>query len=167
MIGVLGLDLSVTASGVALPNGRLKTVKPYFGPEHPGRRWDELDGHFEQIVRYLHPRIAVVEGIGLHGYPLSLVAMGGIHAIVLRRLFRASVEVFVAAPTQLKQWATGKGTATKEEMVAAAVAAGADPEDDNQADAFFLRQMGLAAVERGVLADHQAAVLDRLDWRLG
>lgn len=166
MTGVLGLDLSLAASGVALPNGHLKTVRPYFGPDHPGRRFDELDGHFEQIVRYLNPSVAVVEGIGLHGYPLSLVGMGGIHAIVLRRLFRASVQVFVAAPTQVKLWATGKGNASKDEMIAAAQVAGAEPADDNQADAWWLRDMGVAALERRIVVDHQAAVLTKLDWRL-
>jgi hypothetical protein len=41
----------------------------------------------------------------------------------------------------LKKWATGKGNASKEEMMAVAVGHGITPVDDNEADAFLLLSM--------------------------
>ena len=65
-------------------------------------------------------------------------------------------------PSSVKLFATGKGNANKDRMIAAAIEAGARGNvNDDEADAFHLRRMGLAAhglLERD-LTDYEARAL--------
>jgi len=45
--------------------------------------------------------------------------------------------------TEIKKFATGKGNATKEEMIKAAQRKGYDPQDDNEADAIHLYDLAI------------------------
>ena len=63
---------------------------------------------------------------------------------------RAGCPVTLVSPSELKQWATGRGNAGKAEMVERAVELGCGSNDDNEADAFLLFAM-LSTTERVVL----------------
>jgi len=55
--------------------------------------------------------------------------------------------VLSIVPTTVKKWATGKGVASKEEMIKAAQRLGYAGENEHEADAFCLLQYALATAE--------------------
>ena len=71
------------------------------------------------------------------------------------------------APATLKRFATGKGNATKDATLAAAIRRfGFEGDDNNAADAWLLRAMGLAAYtgHGGGSAAYQLEALGKVAW---
>lgn len=141
-MNVVGLDLSTRSCGIARTDGRLVTVKPRAGAKDPARRLDEIE---EGVGNQIHPLtdLAVIEGYALHAHGGTLAKLGEVAGVVKLRLFRMSVPFVLVPPAELKQFATGRGNASKAEMVAACVAAGGAPANDDEADAFWLRRYGM------------------------
>lgn len=80
----------------------------------------------------------------------SLGEVGGVLRLLVHEEYSLSrVDV---PPASLKKWATGSSESDKDAMVAAAIAAGARPEDHNQADAYFLARIALALSVDGPVA---------------
>lgn len=148
-IHVLGLDPSLTATGLALA-----------GPGHcvtatvttKGARADSLvdrDKRLADITHRVadwitpHVRLAVIEGPA----PVTMGSAwdrAGLWWRLVHRLHARDIPVAVASPKTRAKWATGNGTADKA-AVAVAVARmwqAADLSDDNQADALALATMG-------------------------
>jgi Holliday junction resolvasome RuvABC endonuclease subunit len=144
---VIGLDVS-GKTGVALHDGTLLRLTLRTGPDQPGRRFHELAGALEQTLRRYPPvpDLAVYEGPALGGPGVAgKLTSAGYRAVVLLRLFELGVEAVLIEPGALKRYATGNGNASKEAMIEAAVALGAEPRNDDEADAFHLRHLGRAA----------------------
>lgn len=70
--------------------------------------------------------------------------LGEVAGNVKVALLEHSVSYQVVPPVTLKLFATGTTSASKQDMIDAAKAAGAVPENDNEADAFFLAQIARA-----------------------
>jgi crossover junction endodeoxyribonuclease RuvC len=155
---VLGLDLA-TVSGIARthdatgqPRMSVTTVDTSGLPLHD--RINETEVYIRRVCGagsvVQRPDLVVVEGTfsrrggGAADYPLHAV-----RACVLQWLHRQRVPYLEVAPATLKVWATGKGTATKRDVVARVIADYGRhlniPADDNAADAVALMAMGLYA----------------------
>lgn len=137
---VIGLDLSLGKTGIARFDGSTITVKT-----------DDKTGdlrllHIQNEVRAaLQPGIdlAVIEGPLSHG-GFSLHILGMVHGAVRTVLMKNDVPYVLISPPTLKAYATGSGTAKKADMILAAYKrAGLEFKDDNQCDAWWLRQAGL------------------------
>lgn len=147
-MNVVGLDLSTRSCGIARTDGRLVTVKPRAvskgaGPGELARRLDEID---TAVGNQIHPLtdLAVIEGYSLGGIQgMTMAKLGEVGGVVRLRLWRMGVPMMVVAPKALKSYACDNGNASKAEMVAACVAAGGDPRNDDEADAFWLRRYGM------------------------
>lgn len=144
---VVGLDLSTRSCGIARTDGRLVTVqpstlKPKASTADLARRLDEIE---TGVAAQIHPatELAVIEGYALHTHAGTLARLGEAAGVVKLWLFRHAIPFVLVPPAALKQFATGKGNASKELMVAACVAAGGCPANDDEADAFWLRRYGL------------------------
>lgn len=160
---VLGIDLSLSATGVAHPDGTATTLTPPNG--HTGMR--RLDWIVCAVLFAVPPRPAVVavEGYAYarHNQAHQLGELGGVVRLALYRQRLPFVDV---APSALKKYATGSGRAGKDEVLVAAVRRlGYEGHDNNQADALFLRAMLLDALGSPVVdmpaANRQA--LTKLD----
>lgn len=144
---VVGLDLSTRSCGIARTDGRLVTVqpkalKPKASPSDHARRLDEIErGVCAQVPEWTD--LAVIEGYALHTHAGTLARLGEAAGVVKLRLWRMGVPFVLVPPAVLKRFACGKGNASKAEMVAACRAAGGDPANDDEADAFWLRRYGL------------------------
>lgn len=157
-MNVFGLDLSITAAGLAPDDGFTETVG---GPARDGdARLVTIRNRMRFWLRRKRYDLAVIEGPGFSSTRIFSVAM--VHGVVRAELVVAGIPFAEVAPNCLHKFATGNGVATKAEMIQAAEgAAGRKFGDDNQADAWWLRRMGLAA-----LGDHAGLTTEQVD-RLG
>ena len=172
---VVGLDISTRCIGVALPDGRLTSIATGIiehkddQPIIPARRSLQMTNRLGSMLRQLpdQPDLAVVEGCIIGGPNIRttqrLVEVGGCIRMALAALDIPFVEVM---PVHLKQWATGKAGADKRDMVAAARSAGAHPANHDQADAYWLRDIGISYYEPwDDLSELQRLILvDRLNF---
>jgi len=153
---IVGLDISTKRIGVALPNGRLRSISTGIvehADDHalvPARRNLTMTNRLGSMLRALPetPTLALVESPFVGGNSkkttLRLVELGGCIRMALAALDIPFVEVL---PVHVKQWATGKAAASKADMISAARSMGAEPADDDQADAFWLRDLGVSYFE--------------------
>lgn len=161
-MNVLALDLSLTATGIAHCDGTVDTWRT------------TATGH--ERLAILRDRItallwADIDVVAIEGYAYGRVnkmadigEWGGVARLALRDAGQTYV---VIPPSNLKQYATGKGNASKAEVLVAAVTRlGYQGHDDNQADALWLRQMTLDAYGHAGLAMPQThrGALDKLTW---
>lgn len=151
---VLGLDLSCTRSGVALPTGRTLSIAG--GDADRGRRLHHIAGAVTRIARTYAPRLAVLEDYAPNSKGrLSTIRLAEVGGAVRMMLYELDLPFVVIGTGQLKRWATGNGNAPKERMVDAALAAGGTPANHDEADAYLLRAVALHALDGHDLLDHQ------------
>lgn len=168
---VLGLDLSLTASGVCLPDGTTSTIKTR-----------TKDGDRRLIVIEEAVRSAAGEGAGplgadhwvdlavLEDIPQNSFAakpIGMVHGVARLVLAKAGIPYVLVTAATLKAFATGKGNGDKVPMAMAAYKrAGREFGDDNQCDAWWLHVAGLDRVGQPLfdLPQAQRARLDTVEW---
>lgn len=163
-MNIVGLDLSTARVGFAAADGELLSIRGHAGADDPYRRLHELTREIERTIQLRPPKpdLIVIEDYSLGSpYRLALVRLGEIGGVVRTRLFELDMTIKLVSPASVKFFATGKGNANKEKMMAAARELGARGNvNDDEADAFFLRRMGLAAHGLlGELTDDQHAAL--------
>jgi Holliday junction resolvasome RuvABC endonuclease subunit len=145
---VLGLDLSLTATGIAYPDGTTTTIKT---------RQKDGDRRLLEIAHAIRwaagegqgpmgtdtpPTLAVLEDLPKHAMAAGITGM--VHGIARAVLLEAGVPYATVVPATLKAYATGKGSGDKTPMAMAAYKrAGVEFVDDNQCDAWWLRAAGL------------------------
>lgn len=157
---ILGLDLSITATGYALPDGQTGTFKgPWKGDWRLVAIRTAIAGHADAID------LAVIEDLPTHAKAAGITGM--VHGAVRTVLMEHGVPYALVTPATLKAFATGKGNADKTAMAIAALKrAGREFGDDNQCDAWWLRAAGLdwyghAEVE---MPKAQRDRLGKVDW---
>lgn len=138
---VVGLDLSLTATGYANDRGTSTIgAKPHKGCARLALLRDLVS------IECRDAPLVVIEG---YAYGRQNVAhqLGELGGVVRVALYEAGVPYVDVPPSSLKKYATGKGNANKGEMLAAAIRRlGYEGADDNEADALWLRAMGLDAL---------------------
>jgi Holliday junction resolvasome RuvABC endonuclease subunit len=142
---VAGLDLSLTGTGVAVAVGGgmwAETITPRKLRGHD--RLEHILSNVREAVRGAD--LAVIEGPSLNSRTGHPHERGGLWWAVAHGLWLKGIPYAVVPPATLKQYATGKGTADKDVMWAAAdwyLHAVVDQlADDNQVDAGFLAAAG-------------------------
>jgi Holliday junction resolvasome RuvABC endonuclease subunit len=150
MIEIMGGDLSLTATGLCLPDGSTTTIKTG-GADKGDQRLVIMRQAFTHHLRCWPIDLMVLERAGQFQSGDAALAVGMAHGIIREVLAEFKVPYAYIAPTVVKQFATGRGGADKKEMVIACNQAkrrstespGKDITDHNQADAWWLRQMGV------------------------
>lgn len=136
---LVGLDLSLVATGFADRHGTcvLKTKL---------RGMARLDWIERAILDELEPDpLVIVEGYSYGSRGSAVYNIAELGGVVRLALWRAGITYVEVAPGALKKFTTGKGNASKDEMIAGAIRRwGFDGSNNNEADAYMLRQMGLA-----------------------
>ena len=138
---VLGLDLSLTATGVCLTDGTTLTIKTR--QKDGDRRLVHIADAIASLVGDGSTvDLAVVEDLPKHAMAAGITGM--VHGVVRAVLLRAGIPYTLVVPATLKAYATGKGSGDKTPMAMAAYKrAGREFADDNQCDAWWLRAAGL------------------------
>lgn len=157
---VTGLDLSLTATGVATSNGDLFTIhtRTHGDARLPEIR-DALTDHIAAAVW------VVIEDLPTHAHGAGITGM--VHGAIRLACYDHATTYVLVPPATLKKYATGRGNATKADMrMALYQRAGVDVRDDNQVDAWWLRAAGLDHFGHPVVdlpKTHRAA-LDAVTW---
>lgn len=159
MIPIAGLDRSLTATGLVTPDGAHHLIS--------SRRTglDRLADIRDQVLnRLTYPCLVVTEGYAF-ARPNGAHQLGELGGVLLLAIHELQQPIAIVPPASLKRFATGKGNATKDQMLAAAVRRWPDIDDNNIADAAWLRAMGQAAyTQPDELTATQAAALTPIDW---
>lgn len=141
---IMGLDLSVTCTGVAFPAGETMTVKVKGRGDE--RRF-RITEHVEVAARACRADLVVIEGLqgAYKGEAAREIPM--LHGAVRLALRRSFIPFMTGiSPATLKQFATGSGNASKTTMrVTAKRLLGAEYGTDDECDADWLRVAGLTA----------------------
>lgn len=145
---VIGLDLSLTATGIAYADGTTATVKTR------QKDGDRRLLHIADAIKWaigegqgpmgtdVRPSLAVIEDIPQNSFAAKPISM--VHGVVRTVLLEAGVPYVLVTAATLKAYATGKGAGDKTPMAMAAYKrAGREFPDDNQCDAWWLRAAGL------------------------
>lgn len=165
----MGLDLSITGTGMVVYEGEASLVfgrvlcerhpktAPFDRPTREsgltkngvyyGTDMERISFILRKVKRAWREHEPIIVGIeeyafGARGRGLSILhELGG---VVKHWLHTQEALVVTYPPTEVKKFATGKGTASKEEMVEAAWAFGfKNTHDDNSCDAFHIARKAL------------------------
>ncbi|ROO82647.1 hypothetical protein EDD29_0128 [Actinocorallia herbida] len=169
---VVGIDLSLTGTGLALPDGTLHTITT--GPgDHIWDQHSRLAYIVEQVIElaeagtYPGLVLAVVEGPSYSSKGAGTWDRAGLWWLAIDRLIENAVPLAIVPPSNLKLYGHGKGTANKADMrMALYQRTGADVRDDNRVDAAWLRLMGLDKLghpQVDMPKNHRQA-LDKVTW---
>lgn len=165
---VIGLDLSITSTGVALPDGTTYRIKTRDRDGY--RRLLHIRDSIRDDLAEHRPHLAVIEDLPTKMHATALKIIGKLHGVVVGELLDADVPFTYVPPATLKQFACDKGNADKAQLAAAAyLAAGAEFADDkggDQCDAWWLRAAGhdWCGVPLFDLPQTQRDVLSKADW---
>lgn len=162
---VIGLDLSLTGTGVALPDGSSLTITS----RHRGvERLAELRDTVARLV------LAGCDLVAIEGYSMGTArqsshahGLGELGGVIRLQLHDLDIRYVDIPPASLKRYATGKGNANKNDMLlAAARRLGYDGNSNDEADALWLRAMTLDACATPIVelpvANREA--LSKITW---
>lgn len=163
---VIGLDLSLTSTGIALTNGTTVVIK---GAANLGDwRLCRIRDAVAHAIDTDRPDLVVIEDLPTHAKAAGITGM--VHGVVRAMLVDREVPYALVSPATLKAYATGKGNADKAGMLWAAYRWAsvefADDKGGDQCDAWWLRAAGMQHLGRPVvdLPAAQVARLDKAKW---
>lgn len=151
-----GLDLSTTRTGYAAPNGTIHSIEPHKTTKDPARKRNEIRNKLTRCITINPPKpeLAVIEGYSIASPSRwALVHRGELGGMIRDVLFELAIPWVDVPPKSLKLFACGDGAASKTEMLWKANSVIMHDGDhgqpgcanDDEADAFHLRRMGLVA----------------------
>lgn len=161
---VVGVDLSLTGTGIATADGEL-TVRTNAA--------DPIEMRLQVIRNAVLHRCAVVPPVDLvviEDFVTRSPAastLGMVHGVVRVALTEAGIPFVLVPPATLKKYVCGKGTAKKDDMrMETYKRFGLDIADDNQVDAFGLRAMALDALGHPLrtMPTAQRDSLEKITW---
>jgi Holliday junction resolvasome RuvABC endonuclease subunit len=142
---VLGLDLSLTSSGIAHPDGTVEAYKPITaGSINYGLgRICEIRDYIRAIVlAQRNIELAVVESLAFDAHDKDRM-QAQLAGLVRALLFDLEVPFLLVAPNTLKLYATGNGHADKYTVMRHAdKRLGYEGSSPDEADALWLRAIG-------------------------
>jgi Holliday junction resolvasome RuvABC endonuclease subunit len=158
---VAGIDPSLSGTGIATPDW-MRTVG---GAAKVGDRRLEIIFDAMLDVVGLNPVLVMIEDLPTHAPGAGKTGMS--QGVVRLALVIGGIRYVKVTPAGLKKFATGSGIATKPDMrMEIFKRTGQDIRDDNQVDAWWLRQLGLQHLgecELG-LPKKNLGALDAIDW---
>ena len=159
-MNIVGIDPSLTATGIVHANGTtMMTVSGGVGDLRLVLLWKAV-----QLAADVAD-LAVIEDLPVHGMGAGKTGMA--QGVVRLSLMVLPVPYVTVTPATLKKFATGRGNATKADMrMELWKRAEIDIRDDNQVDAWWLRQLGLAhyGMTEVVLPKTHLDALAKVEW---
>lgn len=165
-LDIVGLDLSLTSTGLYGSSHQIAIQSQLRGVERLLEISNQLTAIFKEI-----PRPAVVlEGYSFASKSSQAHAIGELGGVVRLALHQSQIPWVEVPPTNRAKFATGRGNASKIEVVSAISArtgiTWTGKGADDLCDAFVLYQMGMAVIGRSEYDWPAAnlAALDKVNW---
>jgi len=141
---VVGIDLSLTGTGIAHVDGSAETYEPTADREshHGLARMDEIARYVDRATDMGDLELVVLEGLAFDAHDTKR-QQAQLTGVVRHSLYRANKPFIVVPPTTLKKYATGTGQAKKMTVFKSAqYRFGYQGESFDEADALWLRAIG-------------------------
>lgn len=165
---VLALDLSLTSTGVALPDGTVQRLTtPLRGCERLAHLRNSVARLCVDEVGRPKADLVVVEEYAFSRAAAHSHELGELGGVIRLWLHESLIPWCPIGPSTLKKFATGKGNASKEDMLVAAVKRlGYDGSSNDEADALWLRAAALDAygIPLVEMPKAQRDALGKVDW---
>jgi crossover junction endodeoxyribonuclease RuvC len=167
---IIGLDLSLTATGVADSHGAPQLIKPRTKGHE---RLEQIAGAVDSIVLVGNTMsdtadLVVVEGPSFGSEGSAYHQLAGLWWLITHNLWTARIPYAVVSPQARAKYATGKGNAGKDAVLAAVVRRfpALEVNDNNVADAVVLMAMGCdrAGVPLVDMPAVNREALAKVDW---
>lgn len=163
---IAGIDPSLTSSGVSI-NGETRVIS---SRERGVRRLAEIRDKFSELFIYSRTTHAVIEGYSFASRNSQAHSIGEMGGVIRVLMFDFCIPFVEIPPTSRAKFATGRGNASKGEVISAISAktglvfAGASGNDE--CDAWVLEQMALAhlGISEYSWTKDQMSALDKIDW---
>jgi len=145
-MNLMGLDLSLTSTGYSI-NGKTGFIATKAkGPERLTRISNEIID-----IAYANPLdVVILEGYSFASRNSQAHSIGELGGVVRMRLWQSGIPYIEVPPTCRAKFATGKGNASKNEVISSISArtgiVWSGPGADDMCDAWILEQMGLAYI---------------------
>ena len=149
---IMGIDPSVSSTGISLPGKITLAVRPR---SEGDLRLSEIGNAVSFYAREYTIELAVIEDLAgtYPGKSARIIPM--LHGVIRDRLQLAAVPFMLINPKTLKGFATGNGNADKDEMMLAARRhLGRFYATDDECDADWLRVAGRTAYGLGELTEY-------------
>jgi crossover junction endodeoxyribonuclease RuvC len=143
---VMGLDLATATAGVAcveIDTGNLTFFKEINAKKSwlTPKRCAYISSEISNIIDELQPDYVWGEAIGTR-FIQTAIGMGRVHQSIYEALEKTNRSYETLSPSQVKKYATGSGTAKKEQMIKAAYDRWNVVLTDNEADAAWVAEYG-------------------------
>lgn len=162
-IRYVGIDPSTKTGFVALDeNGNVLAEKEITGQgDKDPRRMVTLK---ESIIKELRKDdVICIEGFSYGSRGRGISFQFGLGHAIRNAMFSNKIDFTVVAPGQLKKFATGKGNASKDNMILPIYKRwGYEHDSDNVRDAYVLSRIGMALDGHGELVKYQKEIIKEL-----
>jgi len=150
-INVMGLDASLTSSGIAIVSAADAELKHHQVITVNKRDMARLKAIREEVNELIHRHS--VKLVSLEGYAFARAnqahQIGELGGTLKLFFFDNDIPFIIITPGQVKKYATGKGNAKKPEMAVGVYKKwGVEFPTDDETDAFVLAKIGEALVQR-------------------
>lgn len=166
---ILGLDVSLTSTGYSGCGQRGTITSKAKGVE----RLEDISVAVRNLIITCPPNtVVIIEGYSFASRNSQAHSIGEVGGVVRLTLFREGVPFIEVPPTSRAKFATGKGNASKNEVISAVSArtgiVWSGKGADDEADAFVLEEMGLVIQGHGRYEWPKVNLeaLDKIDWHL-
>jgi Holliday junction resolvasome RuvABC endonuclease subunit len=171
-VRVMGVDLSVSSTGICLPDGSvdriITTVNPDGGEHAQTRRLALVCEVIVIHVTETDAHVVALEGFSYNSKQSQQHLTGGLGWMVRHALDQVHVRWVVIPPASLKKYATGRGNAGKDEVLTSAAIRTGRPDlcHNDVVDAFWLRAMCLDGLGHPLLdmPKLNRTALAAVDW---
>lgn len=163
---MMGLDLSLTSTGYSIDRetGIISTKTK--GPE----RLSIISNEIIDLIAIKLVDIVIVESYSFASRNSQAHSIGELGGAVRMRLWECGVPYIDIPPTCRAKFATGKGNASKNEVISSISAktniVWSGPGADDRCDAWILEQMGLAYIGKSHYdwPEDNLSSLKKIDW---
>lgn len=141
---VVGLDLSLTGTGIALSDGTVRTVSSKPSGDAPIDETRRLMSAADAVMAFVpdSAELVAIEGLAFAANRSHHSAVVGMHHMVRERLARKGIPFCLVAPTSLKKFISKDGKCPKELIIMEVFERwGVKCRDNNQSDAFGLMKI--------------------------
>lgn len=143
-MSVIGIDQSLTSTGVCLVEGKKVKMSSTIMPKATDEvdRLIEIESRLAEMITASNVEVAVMEGYSFLGGG-RLASLGEVGGVVKKLLRQLGIDFYIVAPMTLKKFCnSSKSKGKNKVMLEVYKRFGVEFEDDNQTDAFGLAMIG-------------------------